>query len=208
MTISLENIGKRFNFDWVFRKLDFTFTLENRYAILGPNGSGKSTLLQIIAGSQHYSEGKINYTLDSKIEDSSHIFKHISFAAPYLELVEEYTLAECLRFHCRFKPFLKSVSIDEIAASVHLENALHKQIRYYSSGMKQRAKLAQAIFSDTPLLLLDEPCTNLDDAGVSIYHQLIQKYTAGRIVIVSSNDSKEYDFCNQYLHITAYKNNA
>src|SRR5690606_14403852 len=109
--------------------------------------------------------------------ENSHIFRQISLAAPYLELVEEFTLRELLHFHGKFKPFLPDVSVREMAASVKLDKALDKQIRYYSSGMKQRAKLAQAIFADTPLLLLDEPCTNLDDDGVATFHSLMDKYT-------------------------------
>jgi ABC-type multidrug transport system ATPase subunit len=58
--------------------------------------------------------------------------------------------------------------------------------------MKQRVKLAQAIFSDTPFLLLDEPCTNLDTTGIELYHQLINQYCNDRLVIVSSNDEVEY----------------
>lgn len=131
----------------------------------------------------------------------------MSLAAPYIELIEEFTLRELLHFQQQFKPFIKPFSLKEIAAAVHLDNALDKQIRYYSSGMKQRAKLAQAIFADTPLLLLDEPCTNLDTTGVDIYRSLIEKYSKGRTVIISSNDSKEYDVCNYSLSLMAYKNN-
>lgn len=205
MTISLENIGKRYNFEWIFRGLDFTFNADNKYAILGPNGSGKSTLLQIIAGSLHHTEGEIRYTGAGKKYDPGAVFSRIGLAAPYLELVEEFTLAELLRFQEKFKPFITGLSTREMAALVNLEPVLHKQIRYYSSGMKQRAKLAAAIFSDTPLLLLDEPCTNLDEAGVTIYHELMERFTPGRTVLVSSNEPKEYDICPHRLVLTDFK---
>ncbi len=93
-----------------------------------------------------------------------------------------------LSFHNRFKNFLPGISVKEILSIVSLEKSAHKQIRYYSSGMKQRIKLAQAFFSDVPLLLLDEPCTNLDETGYQMYYQLIEKYGMGRTIIVSSND--------------------
>jgi ABC-type multidrug transport system ATPase subunit len=86
-----------------------------------------------------------------------------------------------------------------------LENAVNKQIRNYSSGMRQRVKLAQSIFSDVPVVLLDEPCTNLDAAGIQLYHQLINEYCKNRMVIVSSNDEVEYRFCNEKLNINDYK---
>lgn len=205
MTISLEKTGKRFNYEWIFRKIDFTFEKGNRYAILGPNGSGKSTLLQIIAGSLTQSEGKIHYSLNGQSLANENVFRYLSLATPYLELIEEYTLAELLHFQKEFKPFLNNISIEAIAKAVQLENALHKQIRYFSSGMKQRAKLAQAIFADTPLLLLDEPCTNLDEAGIQLYHDLLMQFTTNKLVIISSNDVQEYSACNRYLHITDYK---
>lgn len=205
MTISLEKTGKRFNYEWIFRKIDFTFEKGNRYAILGPNGSGKSTLLQIIAGSLTQSEGKIHYSLNWQSLANENVFRYLSLATPYLELIEEYTLAELLYFQKEFKPFLNNISIEAIAKAVQLENALHKQIRYFSSGMKQRAKLAQAIFADTPLLLLDEPCTNLDEAGIQLYHDLLMQFTTNKLVIISSNDVQEYSACNRYLHITDYK---
>lgn len=205
MTISLEKTGKRFNYEWIFRKIDFTFEKGNRYAILGPNGSGKSTLLQIIAGSLTQSEGKIHYSLDGQSLANENIFRHLSLATPYLELIEEYTLAELLHFQKQFKPFLNDISIEEIAGKVQLENALHKQIRYFSSGMKQRAKLALAVFADTPLLLLDEPCTNLDKSGIQLYRDLITRFTTNKLVIISSNDQQEYEVCNQQLYLADYK---
>ena len=133
------------------------------------------------------------------------IYRHLSIAAPYLELIEEMTIKEFLKFHRQFKPFLSSVSIDEIISRVGLQKASSKQIRYYSSGMKQRVKLAQAIFSDVPIILLDEPSTNLDMEGIKLYQQLINDYCMQRLVIVSSNDKVEYEFCKERLNIMDYK---
>ena len=66
----------------------------------------------------------------------------------------------------QFKPLITGMTISQILERVGLKEAADKQIRYYSSGMKQRVKLAQAFFSDTPVLLLDEPTTNLDALGI------------------------------------------
>src|SRR5205085_3035119 len=125
--------------------------------------------------------------------------------APYLEVIEEMTLKEFLKFHQQFKPFLSSVTVDQIISIIDLEKAVDKQIRYYSSGMKQRVKLAQAFFSDTPMLLLDEPCTNLDEAGVTQYQHWIDSYTNGRLVIIASNDEREYSFCKHQVQLSQYK---
>lgn len=206
MTISLEKIGKRYNYDWIFRGIDFTFEPHSRYAILGPNGSGKSTLLQMLAGSLQASEGSVSYTRDDgQPLTGETVFHQIGLAAPYLEVVEEFSLLELLRFHEKFKPFLAGLGPRDVIRIVGLEASADKPIRLYSSGMKQRVKLAQAIFSDTPILLLDEPCTNLDEAGVRLYHTLLTEYAADRLLVVSSNDPKEYEGCDRHLSIPDYK---
>lgn len=205
MTISLSDTGKRFNRDWIFRHFTYTFESGQSYAITGPNGSGKSTLLQVLAGSMLKSEGNISWKKDNKVMNEENVYSHMSFCAPYLELIEEMTLTEFLHFHRQFKPILTGSSIEKIISILGLETACNRQIRYYSSGMKQRVKLAQCIFSDTDIVLLDEPCTNLDHAGIDLYHQLISDYCASRLVIVSSNDEIEYGFCNQKIDMSSLK---
>jgi len=202
MQISLTNCGKRFNREWIFRNLSFEFTAPKKYAVTGANGSGKSTLLQIIAGAVSNSEGTIRYAGNTVHAGQDH-YTHIAIAAPYLELIEEMTAIEFLSFHDAFKPL--QLSHKDILLAVNLEKAADKQIRYYSSGMKQRLKLAQAFFSKTDVLLLDEPTTNLDADGIALYHSLIQQYTTGRLVIISSNDPQEYNFCEEVLSITTFK---
>jgi ABC-type multidrug transport system ATPase subunit len=205
MKISLTDAGKRFNRDWIFRHLTYEFSAGQSYAIIGPNGSGKSTLLQVLSGSMQINEGKAEWTIDNKQLASENIYNSISICAPYLEVVEEMTLIEFLNFHSGFKPFLSLITTEKIISILGLENAVNKQIRNYSSGMKQRVKLAQSIFSDVPVVLLDEPCTNLDETGVNLYKQLIEEYCKKRMVIVSSNDHHEYDFCSNRINITDWK---
>lgn len=130
-------------------------------------------------------------------------YKYLSIAAPYLELIEEMTATEFLSFHSKFKSL--TTAIPSILEETGLAKAAAKQIRYFSSGMKQRLKLAQAFFSDTPVLLLDEPTTNLDAEGIALYQSLIQKFGAGRLVIISSNDEQEYGFCKEVIRIGDYK---
>lgn len=205
MTIRFSKAGKRFNRDWIFRNASYTFLPNHTYAITGSNGSGKSTLLQAIAGSLAISEGDIEWKLNGTILDSNKVYNHLAIAAPYVEVIEEMTAFEFLHFHQQFKPLISSVTIKEILSLIGLEKAGHKQIRYYSSGMKQRIKLAQTIFSDVPLMLLDEPCTNLDTAGFELYNFLIKSYGAGKTIIVSSNDINEYSFCENIISIMDYK---
>lgn len=207
MTISLSNTGKRFNREWIFRHCSYDFQPGKSYAITGPNGSGKSTLLQVIAGAILHNEGTVEYKAgnDPVSNFSGKEYQLISIAAPYLELVEEMTANEMLEFHSGFKKLLSSVSLAEILNTVGLGNAASKQIRYFSSGMKQRLKLALAFFSDTPVILLDEPTTNLDADGIALYQNLVGKFTKDKMVIVSSNVKQEYDFCDEVISIADYK---
>lgn len=203
MQIKLNNVGKRFNRDWIFRHFTYTFGDNKKYAITGSNGSGKSTLLQVILGSLSHNEGKVDFAFKKRvIEDELH-FQYISMAAPYLELIEEMTAGEFLSFHKQFKSL--ALPDKEILEIVGLQKAVNKQIRYYSSGMKQRLKLAQAFFCNSSVLLLDEPTTNLDAEGIALYQYLVKNYTANKLVIISSNDLQEYEFCDAVIAIGDYK---
>lgn len=202
MKISLQNLGKRFNREWIFRHFNYEFQGTGAYAITGSNGSGKSTLLQIIAGALTHSEGTVLYT-DQSNTSLKNPYQHIALAAPYVELIEEMTATEFLQFHSNFKPLTHN--IDEVLAAVQLHQAAQKQIRYFSSGMKQRLKLAQAIFSKSDILLLDEPTTNLDRDGVGMYLQLLSNYRAGRLLIISSNVPEEYSMCEATIAMQDFK---
>jgi len=201
MNITVINAGKRFNRDWVFRNLNLELKSGMHYAITGNNGSGKSTLLQCIAGALYINEGSINYAISDVAIKSETQYEFISICAPYLEVIEEMTAIEFLHYHSNFKPFKKGIDPTSILTEIGLLKSKDKQIRYYSSGMKQRIKLAQAFFSDTPILLLDEPCTNLDQKGIDLYNYLIATYCTNRLVMISSNDKTEYKSCCEEIKV-------
>ena len=205
MKIILENIGRRFNRDWIFRKVDYTFNQAEAYAILGPNGSGKSTLLQVVNSSLTPSAGKISFFEDDKLLDIETVYQQLSLAAPYLELIEEFTLAEMIDFHFKFKSFLPGTDKTVVIDLLNLPGSKNKAIRYFSSGMKQRLKLALAFCSDTKMLMLDEPTSNLDTQGVDWYLNLVEKFAVNRLTIICSNQPHEYSFCKQTLNIVDYK---
>ncbi|MBI2270993.1 MAG: ABC transporter ATP-binding protein [Bacteroidetes bacterium] len=206
MKVNLTNIGKRYNRHWIFKGLSYEFSSENAYVIMGANGSGKSTLLQLIAGSLSPSEGEISYHNDLVQVPGEQIYSSVGVVAPYLDLIEAYTLEEIIAFHFQFKQFYAGISAKIFIEIIDLPSAQNKPLKEFSSGMKQRVKLALAILSDTPLLLLDEPAANLDKKGVEWYSQLMNKYRNNRLVIVCSNQQKEeYGFCNRELMIENYK---
>lgn len=201
MEIIAENIGKKFNKEWIFRNLSFTLHNSQSLAITGPNGSGKSTLLQILSGYIPASEGKIQYQKGKMILPSDDQFKHLSYSAPYLELIEEMTLTELVNFHKAFKALTENISTAQFISKIRMENAAQKEIRFFSSGMKQRVKLGLCLYSDTPILILDEPTANLDSNGIDWYQDEIKKQLGKRIVIIGSNQRYEYDFCETEINI-------
>lgn len=202
MEIILSKAGRRFNKEWIFRNIDYRFAAGERYALLGPNGSGKSTLMQALSGVLSLSEGTIHYQEKEQSIETDAVFSSISYTAPYLELLEEFSLQEMINFHFQFK---KPIDSTDIIQLLGFEKHRNRSIKVFSSGMKQRLKLALAFCSDTPILLLDEPCSNLDDQGIAWYQQLLQDYTANRLVIIASNQLHEYEWCQNRLNITDYK---
>ncbi len=205
MDIKLKQLGKRYKFEWIFRNLDFDFKHGQAYAILGANGSGKSTLLKVLSGHSSPSKGTIDfYQKDTKVELDK-IYHNLSYAAPYIELIEELTLTEVLQFHQKFKSFQNDLSINDLIDILNFSKSKHKEVRFFSSGMKQRLKLVLAICSDTDFLLLDEPTTNLDNQGVNWYQELIDRFVKNRLTIVASNIEHDYEFCNTTLNIMDYK---
>lgn len=205
MVIDLHKAGRRFNQEWIFRNFSYQFKTGEQYAILGPNGSGKSTLLSVLTGSLSPSEGSIRYS-DIKEIPVEKIYRHISFAAPYLDLIEEFTLQESIDFHFKFKSFSAGMTAEGLMERLGLVRAQDKPLKYFSSGMKQRTRLALACCADTEMLLLDEPTSNLDKQGIAWYQQLIADFSGGKLLVVCSNQEVEYSFCEHLIQVTDYKN--
>jgi ABC-type multidrug transport system ATPase subunit len=204
-TIQVKNASKRFHNEWIFKNLDLELSSGNTLAITGGNGSGKSTLLKCLSGAIPLTSGTIQYQAGSTQISEEHWFRSLALATPYLELPEEFTLSEVINFHFQFKNPLQNRTNTEILEVLGLEKHKSKAISQFSSGMKQRVKLALAIFSEVPLLLLDEPTTNLDTQGLSWYLKLIQQYSPGRILVICSNDPREYDFCEKKITLEDLK---
>ncbi|MFZ6665301.1 ABC transporter ATP-binding protein [Peijinzhouia sedimentorum] len=207
MEIHLTDLSKRFNREWIFHELNYKFLSNKIYAIVGPNGSGKSTLIRIISGQMPFTSGKINYSSGGIIISSENIYREISIAAPYMELIEELTLEEIWKFHFKFKNGPLINDTDEVIQILGLEKGRGKVIKNYSSGMKQRLKLGLAFFSDTELLLLDEPTSNLDENGMQMYLKLIENWKSNRTILIGSNQLQEYQMCDGKLDIIEFSKN-
>lgn len=205
MHIFIDQLGKRFNREWIFRNFSHHLQSGKSYTFVGPNGSGKSTLLQVLSGATPSSEGKINYVIDNQTTEEDKWYKQLVIAAPYLELIEEFTLTELLNFHAGFKPLKPSISQAQIIDQLELTASKDKAIKYFSSGMKQRLKLALAFYSDVPVVMLDEPTSNLDARWSAWYLEQVQQLSSNQLVLICSNVPAEYDFCDEVINVSDYK---
>lgn len=210
ISITAQNSGKRFEREWIFRKLSCQFCSKKPTAIVGSNGSGKSTLIKTLVGYLPLSEGKVVYSFDSEhpstknnLISKENWHSYIAWAAPYTELIEEFTLLEQLEFHKAFKSF--DIEVEEIIEKLAFSNTKSKSIRFFSSGMKQKLKLALAIYSNAKIVFLDEPTSNLDKQNSEWYLQEINTIIDKKVLIIASNQEAEYNFCSQIIDIQNLK---
>ncbi|MCB0609074.1 MAG: ABC transporter ATP-binding protein [Lewinellaceae bacterium] len=207
MRIELTGIGKRFRWEWILKNVNLDLQPGQAYAVTGPNGAGKSTLLKLISGHLTPSKGKIRFSLDQSPIEINKVFRQVAYAAPYIELIEEFTLPESILFHHKFQPLRDGLDASGLMDLLGFPaSARKKQVRHFSSGMKQRLKLALSICSRTSVLLLDEPSTNLDTQGVEWFHGLIRDFTGPeRLVVVASNVEVDLAFCGPRINILDLK---
>lgn len=204
--IVLENLSKRFQNEWIFKNLSYEFKSGDSYAILGLNGSGKSTLLQCISGLLSPSKGSIKYFDYENEILMDNVYNSISLSAPYQELIEEFSLIQLLDFHQKFKKFKNGYNSESILKILRLQDKKDHLLRTFSSGMKQRVKLALAILTESDVLMLDEPTSNLDAENKIWFLNLLKENTEKRILIICSNHIKEeYDMCRNVLEMSDFK---
>ena len=202
MQVTLINVGKKFNNKWVFKDLNTTIEKGSIHAITGNNGSGKSTLIMMIAGYISPSKGSLQWSIEDNTIHVNDVYKHVSMASPYLELIEEFTLEEMIRFHNTFKPYLQQLSVSDVINLSLLETSRDKPVNQFSSGMKQRLKLILSIVSQSKIVLLDEPCSNLDADGILWYQQLLDRFCKNRTVVIASNHKdEEYPGCSRFIRL-------
>ncbi len=203
--IVTQDLGKRFNREWIFRNLSFTFQSGTTYAIIGPNGSGKSTLMQILWGQMPPSTGDIQYYADHTRIDPTYWYRHVALAAPYMDLIDEFTLTEQLHFHFQLRQSRDNMDVPHLLEVLGLEKASKKYIGNFSSGMKQRVKLGLALLTQADAIFLDEPGTNLDEKAFAWYMDLLKNVPSNVLILIASNQSREYPPDAVRLDLTTLK---
>ncbi len=205
MEIQLSDLGKRFGANWLFKNIDYKFLNSQVYAVTGANGSGKSTLLKILAGLMKPNVGGINWVFENKSLENEIIFNYISFCAPYIKLPDSMNLEEVIKFHTSFKPFEKEMSIPSFAERIQLMKEIYNPLHQFSMGMMQRVKLGLALFSNSKIILLDEPTSNLDRAGKDWFYNILHQIKESKIVLIASNEEEEIRHSDCQLSISHYQ---
>lgn len=205
MEIVLQEAGRRFGAQQVFQELNLKLAPGDRLAVLGGNGSGKSTLLKCLYGALSLSSGSIRFHRGAK-EDipALEAGRHSSYAAPYLELIEELPALEFLRIYSRFRTL--TIRPEALLEAAYLADSALKEIAKLSSGMRQRLRLALALYTSSEILFLDEPTSNLDPAGVQWFQKQLQQNLGDRILVVGSNFQQEETFyCHREVALRDYQ---
>jgi ABC-type multidrug transport system ATPase subunit len=205
VTIQANDLAKRFNREWIFRKFNYTFSFGKTYAITGPNGSGKSTLLQILWGQSPQTSGTLTYRSENGVIAVEEIYKHISIATPYMDLVDEFTLEEQVKFHFSLKKIRQNLSPELVIEKMNLSNARKKQLGNFSSGMRQRVKLGLAFSTAADIVFLDEPGTNLDKHAFEWYLAALGEIQFSTLIFIASNNPQEYVSAQESIQILDYK---
>ena len=206
MQVRLQNIGKSYQNHSVFKGVDLDLDPGYKGVILGGNGSGKSTLLKVISSATVPTTGKVDYIRNGQSLPDEDRYRYVSYCAPYIDLIDDMSVCELVAFQSTFKTLKNNLTAQSLVDLLYLGKFANKPIKTYSSGMKQRVKLALAICADTPILLLDEPTSNLDQKGIAWYKQLVRDYSDERIILVASNSlTDEYQFTTTQISIEKYK---
>ncbi len=200
MEIQVQNLSKKFRQEFVIKSFTYHFAKGQSYAITGPNGSGKSTLLQLIAQFTLPNQG----TVEMLGVDAEYVYSQITYAAPYVELIEEYTLEEHVRLLVKNNYLPPAVTIEKLEAFIELQPNRLKAIKNYSSGMRQKIKIGFALLSDRPVLLLDEPTTNFDEQAKNWFFDRLNQQRH-KLIILASNEKREIDFCSNRISILDFK---
>jgi heme exporter protein A len=208
INLQCTDISKNYSGKVIFKNVNINLTGKSSLVINGRNGSGKSTLLKVISHLIRFDKGKIELNINSEIIKKENYFTKIGFLSPYINLYDELTGFENLDFFYDLKVEKKNNKEEEIKfllEKVGLYKRKNDLIRNYSSGMKQRLKLAFAVLNNPPLLLMDEPRTNLDEEGISVIYNIAKEQKSRGILILATNEKEDNEICDTRLNIEDYK---
>lgn len=181
--ILLKQVSKSYRTVRAVRDLSLDVPSQSVYGFLGPNGAGKSTTIRLILGLQRADRGDVYLFGRSAASERLSVLRRAGSLVESPSLYHHLTGRENLEIHRRLLNLQKR-AIDEVLATVDLTSVSDCLVRSYSSGMKQRLGLAQALLGNPELLILDEPTNGLDPAGIHEIRDLVRSLPERRGVTV------------------------
>lgn len=202
VSLRVTSLEKRYGPKSVFKQVTFSCH-STVLGIAGVNGAGKSTLLKCLSGLLKPTSGTIEWKLKDELLTPKNLKKKSGFLAPYIQLYEDLTVTENLRFIRDLSPAAALKKPEELlqkSGGTGLADSLFGEL---STGQQQRVKLAAALLHDPSVLFLDEPGSNLDRQGKEVVENLVREYREnGRLVLLASNQPDELDLCDTVLNLT------
>jgi len=200
ISFEITNLRKEFDLRPVLKNLNISLKEGDSLAITGRNGSGKSTLIKILASILFQTSGEVALAVNGKSVEKDNFYKYTGLVSPYLNLYDEFTGYENLKFVTDIRG-LPENSIDRVLDRVGLFDRRHDLLKIYSSGMKQRLKIAFSIIHNPVILLLDEPTSNLDSEGIRLVDKIAEEYKSNHILVIATNDEHERTLCEKELNL-------
>jgi ABC-2 type transport system ATP-binding protein len=196
--IEVEKVSKTINNRQVLKDVSLQVPEGKIYGITGPNGSGKSMLLRVICGLVIPQSGRVDvfgYRIGTEKEfppDTGALIETPGFLPGYSGM-------DNLSFLAMIRNQITRDEIAEVIRLVGLNPDDRRPVRVYSTGMRQRLGLAQAIMEKPKLLILDEPTNGLDRQGVADIHTLLMQFKQKGITILLTSHSREElkNLCDQ-----------
>ena len=202
MNIEIKNIGKYFGERKIFSNINFEISSGSSVSITGPNGSGKTTLMRIISGLLNPTEGTVTYSNNGTNLKEREKFNHLGLVGPYLELYDDLTAMENLKFFSKMKRIKNDEDIiNGLLEKMNLGGHESDLVKNYSSGMKQRLKYVFALLGSPEILLLDEPTSNLDKEGTTTVYEIMENQKSNGILIIATNDEADLKFGDSQIAI-------
>jgi len=205
--LRVTRLGHRFGSRILFKRLDHVFVGGTSTAITGSNGSGKSTLVRILAGLMTPTKGTVELQVDSSLIEPENRPLQCGMVAPYLNVYDGFSPQENLAFLAAARGMGRShPRIQQVLEQVGIDSRADDPVSTFSSGMEQRVRVACALLSDPPVLLLDEPTATLDVKGHDMVRQVIDEaMAAGKVVIVATNEPDEAAACQNHIHVEDFR---
>lgn len=204
--IQLQNVTKRIKENTVLDNVSYTFKSGFVYGLYGQNGSGKTMLLRAISGLIDLDSGSI-FIDGEKLHDKIEFPPETGIVIENMELLPECSAKRNLQMLAKIKNIADEKDIIFSLERVGLDPDSDKKVKKFSLGMKQRLNIAQAIFENQKIILLDEPTNALDEDAVQLIYKIIrEEKSRGATIIVATHHKEDLkEVCDVILKIAEGK---